>query len=67
MEPFLLALVPVGHEAKGSIEDFAVLECLLVLDFRLSITEVSSSLETQHNYIFNNYQSLERVRVMARL
>ena len=65
MEPFLSALVPVGHEAKGSIEDFAVLECLLVLDFRLSITEVASSLETQRNYIFNNYHSLGRV--MARL
>lgn len=24
------ALVPVGHEAKGSIGDFVVLECLLV-------------------------------------
>lgn len=65
MEPFLSALVPVGHEAKGSIEDFAVLECLLVLDFQLSITEVASSLETQRNRLFNNYQSLRRV--MARL
>lgn len=63
MEPFLSALIPVGHEAKGSIEDFAVLESLLVLDFRLSITEVASSLETQRNCIFNNFQSLGRVMV----
>lgn len=53
----------MGHEAKGSIEDFAVLESLLVLDFQLSITEVASSLETQRNCIFNNFQSLGRVMV----
>lgn len=63
MEPFLSALIPVGPEAKGSIEDFAVLESLLVLDFQLSITEVASSLETQRNCIFNNFQSLGRVMV----
>lgn len=55
----------MGHEAKGSVEDFVVLECLLVLNFPLSITEVASSLETPRNCIFNNYQSL--VRVMGQL